>query len=73
MSQIYSVFQSVASISLGCVKSKGEDDFGKWIPGEIWESSIEIMHTVSILAKIKFDLNLAYGLVCETLFMMSRP
>lgn len=49
MSQIYGVFQSVASISLGRVKSKGENDFGERISDELWESSIEVMQTVYIL------------------------
>lgn len=61
ISQIYGVFQSVASISLDRVKSKGEDDFGERISDEIWESSIDIMHTMSIVVLSNIDSNQALG------------
>lgn len=61
ISQIYGVFQSVASISLDRVKSKGEDDFGERISDEIWESSIDIMRTMSILVLSNIDSNQALG------------
>lgn len=58
ISQIYDVFQSVASLSLGHANAKWEDDFGARFSDEIWESSSEMIHTTPVLVLSKIDSNL---------------
>ena len=58
ISQIYDVFQPVASLSLDHANAKLEDAFGVRFSDEIWESSSEIIHTTLILVLSNINSNL---------------